>query len=286
MGSNLLSPLRRQLRPVGKSFQAMLRWRRLRFDEAPVIFGNAKPKSGSHLLLQVLGGFTRIMPYLYVEAQPVRTITPKGVRRDRASVAADLRRVPRGVIGWGYVEATPENLAVLCKPGRVNYFMYRDPRAVLVSEIHFAMEMHETHRMRAYFNRLPDFGARLTAAIRGVDEEGAVMVNVLQRYAAVFEWFKQEQVMCIRFEDMIEQRDATLNAMLDQVEHTGYHLPVPRDAAIRELVRSIQPSRSRTFRSGKTSSWREQFTPAHKKLFLDVAGDLLIRLGYETNNDW
>ena len=32
--------------------------------------------------------------------------------------------------------------------------------------------------------------------------------------------------------------------------------------------------------------WREFFTDEHKKLFKDVAGDLVVRLGYEKTNDW
>ncbi len=71
---NPIKQLRRALRPAGKSLQAMARWKRLSFDEAPPIFGNSKPKSGSHLLLQILNGFTQIMPYRYVDADPVRTI--------------------------------------------------------------------------------------------------------------------------------------------------------------------------------------------------------------------
>ena len=74
--------------------------------------------------------------------------------------------------------------------------------------------------------------------------------------------------------------------MLDQVERTGYRIPVQRPRALEILKESIQPSRSRTFRSGTAGAWREHFSPEHKRLFLDVAGDLLIRLGYEKNNEW
>ena len=48
----------------------------------------------------------------------------------------------------------------------------------------------------------------------------------------------------------------------------------------------IQPKKSHTFRLGKTGGWKEYFTEEHKKLFKDVAGDLLVRLGYEKNDDW
>ena len=77
-----------------------------------------------------------------------------------------------------------------------------------------------------------------------------------------------------------------LNAMLDEVEKTGYRIPTPREQALDILIEAIQPKKSHTFRSGKTGGWREFFTEEHKKLFKDVAGDLLVRLGYEKNNDW
>ncbi|HLO29832.1 MAG TPA: hypothetical protein VK249_11890, partial [Anaerolineales bacterium] len=91
--------VRRVIRPAGKSLQAILRWKRLSFQEAPPIFGNSKPKSGSHLLLQVLNGFTQIMPYKYVEADPVRTIEKEGRRKTNKEILNELRQIPRGVIG-------------------------------------------------------------------------------------------------------------------------------------------------------------------------------------------
>ena len=281
-----VKPFRRFLRGPGKYAQAILRWKRLSFKDAPPIFGNSKPKSGSHLLLQILNGFTKIMPYKYVEAEPVRTIEKEGRRKTEAEILSELKRIPPGVVGWGYVEASPENVAFLCQPSRVNYFMYRDPRDMLVSQVFFATDMHEEHGMHEFYKSLPDFGERLKVAITGIDRDGLYMVGVRQRYAAVFEWLEQEHVMCIRFEDLIHNRDATLDAMLDEVESVGYKIPTPRETALSILVKAIQPKKSRTFRSGKTGGWREHFTEEYKDLFKDVTGDLLVKLGYEKDNDW
>ena len=274
------------MRPAGKTLQAVARWKRLSFGEAPPIFGNSKPKSGSHLLLQILAGFTQIMPYKYVAADPVRTITKDGRRRQSDEILTDLRHIPSGVIGWGYVEATPENVAFLCQPDRVNYFIYRDPRDMLVSQVFFATDMNEEHGMHEYYNSLPDFDERLKVAITGIDRDGLHMVSVKQRYEGVFQWLEQKHVMCLRFEDLINNRDATLSAMLDEVERTGYKIPTPREKALPILVEAIQPKKSHTFRSGKTGGWKQHFTEEHKALFKDVAGDLLVRLGYEKSNDW
>ncbi|MDX1379283.1 MAG: hypothetical protein R3307_10560, partial [Anaerolineales bacterium] len=133
-----LQTIRRMVRPYGKTAQAALRWQRFSFDEAPPIFGNAKPKSGSHLLLQILNGFTQIMPYKYVDAEPIRTVKKDGGRRTADEILTDLKNTPQGVIGWGYVDATPENASFLTGTGRVNYFIYRDPRDMLVSQVFFA----------------------------------------------------------------------------------------------------------------------------------------------------
>lgn len=282
----LMQNIRRVIRPYGKTAQSILRWRRFSFDEAPPVFGNSKPKSGSHLLLQVLGGFTQIMPYRYVEAEPVRTITKNGTRKTQNEILAELKQIPHGVIGWGYVDATPENASFLTRAGRVNYFIYRDPRDMLVSQVFFATDMHEGHGMHDYYNSLPDFGARLKAAITGIDKDGLKMVSVKQRYEGVFAWLATPGVLCLRFEDLINRRDATLNAMLDEVEKTGYQIPTRREKALSILIEAIQPKKSHTFRSGKTGGWKEHFTEEHKSLFKEVAGDLLVRLGYEKDNDW
>lgn len=283
---DLKNSLRQTLREPGKYAHAILRWRRLSFSDAPPIFGNSKPKSGSHLLLQILNGFTQIMPYAYTVADPIRTIEKSGRRREPSEVAADLRNQPKHAIGWGYVEANEQNVAVLCQPNRVNYFIYRDPRDMLVSQVFFATDMHKGHGMHEYYKSLPDFDARLKVAITGIQQDDLYMVSVRERYTGVFEWLEQEHIMCIRFEELRNNRDETLFAMLNEVEKTGYKIPTPRDKALEILIEAINPKKSHTFRSGKTGGWVDHFSDENKALFKEVSDDLLEMLGYEEDNDW
>ena len=83
----------------------------------------------------------------------------------------------------------------------------------------------------------------------------------------------------------MNDRAATLTRILD---HFITHVPLqtPRPLILDVLESSINPSKSPTFRSGKTGEWRQHFTDEHKKIFKEVAGDLLVKLGYEKNNDW
>jgi hypothetical protein len=52
------------------------------------------------------------------------------------------------------------------------------------------------------------------------------------------------------------------------------------------LAAAIVPKRSGTFRKGKPGNWREYFTQENIDIFKDSTGDLLIQLGYESNNEW
>src|SRR5258706_3655949 len=201
----LAKKLRRTLRPAGKTVQSVLRWKRLSFDEAPPILGNSKPKSGSHLLLQILNGFTQIMPYKYVEADPVRTIEKNGRRKTKEEILNELKDVPKGVIGWGYVDATLENVSFLTKTGRVNYFIYRDPRDMLISQLFFATDMHEEHGMHEYYKSLPDFNARLKVTINGIEKDGLTIVCVKQRYEAVFHWLELKHHISVPYLILINE---------------------------------------------------------------------------------
>ena len=98
-------------------------------------------------------------------------------------------------------------------------------------------------------------------------------------------WLDQPSVMKIHFEDLIHDRAGTLNRIIG---HFLARVPLrtDRDLLLGSLENSINPNKSPTFRSGKTGEWKKHFTDAYKKIFKDVAGDLLIRLGYEKDNDW
>jgi hypothetical protein len=141
--------------------------------------------------------------------------------------------------------------------------------------------------MHEYYQALSDFNERLKVAITGIDRDGLYMVDVKKRYEGVFEWLEKPQVHCLRFEDLLHKQTESLSAMLGRLEESGYSLPhKSRAQALQILTETVQPKRSKTFRSGKTGEWKKYFQPEHKALFKEMAGDLLIRLGYEENNDW
>ena len=252
----------------------------------PILLGISFPKSGTHLLDQILLGFSRIAPFsrrlhsFYAEYEG-----ESGRKRDPAQAVRWLESLRPGDVASAHLFARTEVVTRVCTPAFVPYFIFRDPRDVAVSHVYYVTEMEPNHVHHAYYQSLTDFDARLKVSILGLPDAEVEFPDIAGRFAPYLGWLDQPSVMRIHFEDLIHDRAGTLNRIID---HFLARVPLQadRDLLLESLEISINPSKSPTFRSGKTGEWKKYFTEEHKKIFKDVAGDLLIKLGYEKDNDW
>ena len=166
-------------------------------------------------------------------------------------------------------------------------FVYRDPRDMIVSHVFYATEMHRGHGMHRYYTEvLRTMEERINAAIEGVDEEGVELSNIKEKYEHHLGWLQIPEVLSLRFEDLILDRDNALVCLLNYLGQRGFSPIMTQDHSVLALKEAIAPSRSGTFRKGKPGNWQGYFTSANKTLFKEVAGNLLIQLGYEKDNGW
>ena len=259
----------------------------------PALIGISFPKSGTHLLDQILLGFNRVAPFsrrlhsFYAEYEG-----ESGLKRAPEQALRWLDSLHPGDIASTHLFARPEAVARVCTSAFVPYFIFRDPRDVVVSHVFYVTEMEPNHVHHAYYQSLPDFDARLKVSILGRPDpspsSGRAPVefpDIAGRFAPYMDWLDQPSVMKIHFEDLIYDRAGTLNKIIDHFL-ACVPLQAARGLLLNSLESSINPGKSPTFRSGKTGEWKKYFTTEHKSIFKDVAGDLLIRLGYEEDNDW
>ncbi len=258
----------------------------------PILLGISFPKSGTHLLDQILLGFSKVAPFsrrlhsFYAEYEG-----ESGRKRAPEQATAWLDSLRSGDIASAHLFAREEVIKRVCTSSPegssafVPYFIFRDPRDVAVSHVFYVTDMEARHVHHEYYQSLPDFNARLCASILGRPDSSVEFPNIAERFAPYLGWLDQPAVMRIHFEDLIHDRPGTLNRILDRLLVRA-PLPTPRQLILEALESSINPKRSPTFRSGKTGEWKKYFTEEHKKNFKEVAGDLLIRLGYEKDHHW
>jgi hypothetical protein len=252
----------------------------------PILLGLSFPKSGTHLLDQILLGFNRVAPFsrrlhsFYAEYEG-----ESGRKRSPEQAFAWLDSMRPGDVASAHLFAREEVIKRVCTSAFIPYFIFRDPRDVVVSHVFYVTDMEARHVHHDYYQSLPDFNTRLNVSILGKPDTSIEFPNIAERFTPYLGWLDQPPVMKIHFEDLINHHAATLNRIID---HFLARIPLqaPRELILASLDSSINTSRSPTFRSGKTGEWKKHFTPEHRKIFKDVAGDLLVRLGYEKNNDW
>ena len=257
-------------------------------NDLPILLGISFPKSGTHLLDQILLGFSNVAPYskrlhsFYAEYEG-----ESGVKRAPEQALAWLDSLRLRDVASAHLFARPEAVNRVCSSKFVPYFIFRDPRDVVVSHVFYVTDMEARHVHHEYYLSLPDFDSRLNASILGRPDLDIEFPNIAERFNPYTDWLNHSEVLPIHFEDLIHDRAATLTRILNHfLARVPLHSSQPRNLILDSLESSINPSRSPTFRSGKTGEWKKYFTDEHKRIFKDVAGDLLMRLGYEKDNDW
>ena len=254
--------------------------------DLPILLGISFPKSGTHLLDQILLGFSGVAPYakrlhsFYAEYEG-----ESGRKRAPEQALRWLDSLRPGDVASAHLFARPEAVKRLCSSAFLPYFIFRDPRDVVVSHVFYVTDMEARHVHHGYYQSLPDFNARLKVSILGRQDTEIEFPNIADRFAPYLEWLDHDEVLSIHFEDLINDRLTALNRIMD---HFLARVPLEaqRQEILDSLEGSINPQRSSTFRSGKTGEWKKYFTGQHKQVFKEVAGDLLVKLGYEKSNSW
>ena len=283
-----MDALKKPLRLIRWRIRRANQWLRYRRLDAPILFGNSFPKSGTHLLTQVLAGFSQLGPVVN-SGLPAVTVYEgsTGIQRSVKSIITEINRLRPGDVGYGHLHALPEIIPTLCREGIAPYFILRDPRDVVVSHVFYVTEKAAKHVHHDYYTReLSNFDERLQVSIEGRPELDISFPDIYSRFEPYMPWLERAEVLLLRFEDFITNKEKTIGKVFDHAVARGFRYQGERQYAVEILASSIDTTRSPTFRSGKVGGWREHFTVDHKDLFKKYAGDLLVKLGYETGLDW
>lgn len=274
------------IRWYARRISSTFRWGRARQNSTPILFGIAIPKAGSHLLIQILLGFTKLGPAVDPGFAPVNRW------EDNSKLLPDvtyknIKRLNPGDIGYGYLRCEQPYISSLTGAGYATIFIYRDPRDLIVSSVFYATELNKEHGMHPYYAKtLLSNEERINAEILGVDVPGFEYDGVQKRYDKYAGWLDQPDVLSVKFEDLILEQDIAYQRILDYVIARGFEITISKSKAVEILKSQVEPRRSGTFRKGKPGNWREHFTDQNIRLFKEETGDLLTRWGYEKDLDW
>src|SRR3990172_11421464 len=135
-------------------------------NDWPTLLGISFPKSGTHLLDQILLGFANVAPFskrlhsFYAEYEG-----ESGRKRTSEQALAWLDALRPRDVASAHLFARPDAIKRVRAPVFVPYFIFRDPRDVVVSHVFYVTEMRSRHVHHAFYASLPDFYALLPILI-------------------------------------------------------------------------------------------------------------------------
>ena len=252
---------------------------------APAILVNSFPKSGTHLLKQVFEplGFDD-----YLQHPSSLPSFPHKVREVERDIK-DINNIVNNELICAHFFSREKLTSCLSKLNIIHFFIYRDLRDVVLSEMFYLKSINKLHALHSVFKNLENDNQRIKFAIMGNDyiQTKYPYPNISERFAWYKDWITDAFCYDIRFEDLInnDTQHEQVTMIINHLKSRGVKID-NINKYIAMSLDNLQPKNSHTYRKGGRGNWKTYFNKEHRDLFKEYAGNLLIELNYESDSNW
>ncbi|XXM71191.1 sulfotransferase domain-containing protein [Lysinibacillus sphaericus] len=236
---------------------------------------NSLPRSGTHLLRQILLGIPGIQHslavYGYYEDQPKDNLIK-------------LSGFSHNEFGSGHLFYSAGWKNYLISRNIKQLFLYRDPRDVIVSYAHL-IPQHKLHHLHAFFKEKA-FEERIRFLLDGgkvISSNNIVdQPSFYEWYLRFARWKSSEKVLPIRYEDLVCNEESRRKTLLKIINYLNLDksMTYNKSRLVELMSANINPHNCRTFRKGKIGSWKEELDDELKRYFKIKTGTLVADMKY------
>ncbi|MGL4882726.1 MAG: sulfotransferase domain-containing protein [Waterburya sp.] len=179
-------------------------------------------------------------------------------------------------------------------PEYIGSHMIRDPRDMIISAYFYHLWTKEewAHIPRQSLNNLT-----YQEYLNSLNQEEGLLAEMqgtsLEVISEMSTWnYHNPNFIEFKYEDIIRDEKAVFYQIFKHYQFSEEAIQNCLDITEKFSFNNKANRRKGTIntkshlRSGRTGEWQELFNENHKKQFKELFGDVLIKLGYETNNDW
>lgn len=165
--------------------------------------------------------------------------------------------------------------------GVVPILVIRDPRDVIVSQVHYVLSV-KGHFLHRAFTALGDRERCFDAAINGGFMDGYLLEDIRTRCLSLDVWLQSSRSIVVRFEDLVGARGGGAEDLqLETVTKLLTRAGLPKsDEEMRSIAAELHGPGKRTFRKGAIGEAWKEMTAAQLARMDEMLGDVYSRWGY------
>ncbi|MCF6136375.1 sulfotransferase domain-containing protein [Pseudalkalibacillus berkeleyi] len=239
-------------------------------------FVNSIPKSGTHLMKPLLEGIPNLKHHAFLfPGRSDQILEHKRI----------LSEMSHNHFSNGHIFYSQEYKNLLKLLNIKQLFLYRDPRDIVVSYVHF-FDRFPDHQYKKYFNEKNlNLKERLLFIINGSLEGRRQNIN--NWYHNFLPWRDEENVLAVKYEDLVHSPESQKIELRKILKYFNIEPNLSKiEGQIRRMQSNVDPNQSPTYRKGQSGNWKQEFDEEVKAQFKKVTGELLIDLGYEKDMNW
>jgi len=234
------------------------------------IFLNSIPKSGTHYLLAELLKYNLNDYYGFISSTPSFTLK----LQSNNNIYKRLKKALNNEVICGHIFYQNEYIKLLESENFCNFFLYRDPRAIFISEYNYLKNMNKYHLIhRKYLSKISDRDLAFDLLFNGFeDTSNFYFPSFKKRISNYCKWIncKQNNLLCIKFEEFIQDKSSVQNKVLEHLFSNGFNVK----------IQSI-PMKSHTFTNLDPDRWKYQLPKKWINLINKDLNEEIELMGYK-----
>ncbi len=244
----------------------------------PKVLLNSIPKAGTNLL----DGYLQKLPPL--RPSGTRTIIEWKDIPDKT--VNKILSIKKGQYYIAHIPAHEKLLSALRSSDIKVLLIVRDPRAVVVSNFKYVLDIDVTHRTHQYIKSLSNDRERLKACIVGKKSQNKDQKDILTPIDEIFKlfsgWTTLDNCLIIKFEDLVGERGGgNCNKQFETLKKIVDFLEINMsNNEINSIISKMENSSSPTLRSGKIDGWKKYFDANMTKIIENQLQDSAKVFGY------
>lgn len=249
----------------------------------PRVLVNSIPKSGTHLVDQLLEEFPLVRPALCrtVREKPSDKLLDINFEERESIRVKKILSILKGQYMRAHMPLSKALSDGLSQAGNVKTILIvRDPRSVVVSQYKYISDIDVTHPTHDIINQYENISDKLRACILGVDGHIEAVVDVYRSYSA---WLEREDTLVVKFEDLVGKNgggdDATRKSKIYEIAHfLGIDI---NSNAYSAIVENIGSPNTSTYRSGNVHDWKNYLDGDLELVLKEEFSGLEVKFGYQ-----